>query len=87
MRDVPVSAELRRKSPAIRGFVTGSRALSCAIGIASLIFAKESDTTIHVDLPPDFDLPLSEESPESNDEGTNVESVELPQPKNGETTA
>lgn len=27
---------------------------------ASLIFAKETDTTVHVDLPPDFDLPLSE---------------------------
>jgi len=33
--------------------------------VASLIFAKESDTTIHVDLPPDFDLPLGEDSPET----------------------
>ncbi len=32
--------------------------------IASMLFAKESETSIHVDLPPDFDLPLSEESPE-----------------------
>ena len=30
--------------------------------VASLIFAKEKDTTFHVDLPPDFDLPLSEDS-------------------------
>lgn len=30
--------------------------------VASLIFAKEQDTTFHVDLPPDFDLPLSEDS-------------------------
>jgi tellurite resistance protein TerC len=30
---------------------------------ASLLFAKGSDPTIHVDLPPDFDLPLSEECP------------------------
>jgi len=28
--------------------------------VASLLFAKESETTIHVDLPPDFDLPLGE---------------------------
>jgi len=35
---------------------------------ASLLFAKETDTTIHVDLPPDFDLPLSEESPEIPEE-------------------
>ena len=36
--------------------------------VASLIFAKEKDTTFHVDLPPDFDLPLSEDSldPESD---------------------
>jgi tellurite resistance protein TerC len=42
---------------------------------ASLLFAKESDTTIHVDLPPDFDLPLSEESteiPEESEEGSEV---------------
>jgi tellurite resistance protein TerC len=31
---------------------------------ASLLFPRESDSTIHVDLPPDFDLPLSEESAE-----------------------
>ncbi|HET6862133.1 MAG TPA: TerC family protein [Pyrinomonadaceae bacterium] len=30
--------------------------------VASLIFAKEQDTTFHVDLPPDFDLPLDEDS-------------------------
>src|SRR6185436_1649615 len=30
---------------------------------ASLLFAKESEPGIHVDLPPDFDLPLSEECP------------------------
>ena len=29
---------------------------------ASLLFAKESEATIHVDLPPDFDLPLGEEA-------------------------
>jgi tellurite resistance protein TerC len=33
--------------------------------VASLIFARESDATIHVDLPPDFDLPLGEDSPEN----------------------
>ena len=32
--------------------------------IASLIFTKESDTNIHVDLPPDFDAPLSDDTPE-----------------------
>jgi len=31
---------------------------------ASLLFASENDPHIEVDLPPDFDLPLSEESPE-----------------------
>ena len=31
---------------------------------ASLLFAKESEAAIHVDLPPDFDLPLTEESTE-----------------------
>jgi tellurite resistance protein TerC len=31
---------------------------------ASLLFAKESEPHIHVDLPPDFDLPLSEEGTE-----------------------
>ena len=40
--------------------------------VASLLFAKESDATIHVDLPPDFDLPLMEESPEDAEE-TRVE--------------
>lgn len=40
--------------------------------VASLLFAKESDATIHVDLPPDFDLPLLEESPEDA-EATRVE--------------
>ena len=30
---------------------------------ASLLFADEGETTIQVDLPPDFDLPLSEEVP------------------------
>lgn len=34
--------------------------------IASLIFARESDKTIEVDLPPGFDLPLSEDSVEPN---------------------
>ena len=38
--------------------------LLCSVA-ASLLFAKESDAAIQVDLPPDFDLPLSEESPES----------------------
>lgn len=49
--------------------------------IASLVFAKESDTTIHVDLPPDFDLPLSEESPESEEGDTDAENVESPEAK------
>jgi len=30
--------------------------------VVSLIFPKEKDTTFHVDLPPDFDLPLGEDS-------------------------
>jgi tellurite resistance protein TerC len=34
---------------------------------ASLFFAKESEATIHVDLPADFDLPLSEESTDLSD--------------------
>jgi tellurite resistance protein TerC len=36
--------------------------------VASLLFAKEADQTIKVDLPPDFDLPLSEECPPMDDE-------------------
>ena len=32
--------------------------------VASLLFARETDSTIHVDLPPDFDLPLLEDAPE-----------------------
>jgi TerC family integral membrane protein len=32
--------------------------------VASLLFPTDGDPTIHVDLPPDFDLPLSEDSPE-----------------------
>jgi tellurite resistance protein TerC len=36
--------------------------------VASLLFAKENDRNIHLDLPPDFDLPLSEESPELYEE-------------------
>ena len=43
---------------------------------ASLLFAKENDSTIHVDLPPDFDLPLSEDAPED------LESAESNQEKN-----
>jgi len=43
---------------------------------ASLLFAKETDSTIHVDLPPDFDLPLSENAPED------LESAEINQEKN-----
>jgi tellurite resistance protein TerC len=34
----------------------------------SLLFAKESEQTIKVDLPPDFDLPLSEECPPMDEE-------------------
>jgi len=30
---------------------------------ASLLISKDSETTIHVDLPPDFDLPLDEDAP------------------------
>jgi tellurite resistance protein TerC len=33
--------------------------------VASLLFARAEEAKIHVDLPPDFDLPLGEESPES----------------------
>ncbi|MFN2530635.1 MAG: TerC family protein [Pyrinomonadaceae bacterium] len=36
--------------------------------VASLLFAKETDTTIEVDLPPDFDLPLTEDLPEEQGE-------------------
>jgi tellurite resistance protein TerC len=46
---------------------------------ASLVFAKEGDTTIHVDLPPDFDLPLLEEAP------SELESVETTQHKSNQT--
>ena len=35
---------------------------------ASLLFGKEAEQTIKVDLPPDFDLPLSEECPPMDDE-------------------
>ncbi|PWT88381.1 MAG: hypothetical protein C5B55_13235 [Blastocatellia bacterium] len=49
--------------------------------IASLLFAKESDSTIHVDLPPDFDLPLLEESPENSAEPVDApDSVESDRP-------
>jgi hypothetical protein len=46
---------------------------------ASLVFAKESDTTIHVDLPPDFDLPLMEDAPPEE-----PETVEVSQSENKE---
>ena len=46
---------------------------------ASLVFAKETDTTIHVDLPPDFDLPLLEDSPED------LESLETTQHKSNQS--
>ncbi|HSB27430.1 MAG TPA: TerC family protein [Pyrinomonadaceae bacterium] len=49
---------------------------------ASLLFARETDQTIKVDLPPDFDLPLSEESPEP-EEGSEDEVFK---PITGETT-
>jgi tellurite resistance protein TerC len=41
----------------------------------SLLFPRESDVNIHVDLPPDFDLPLSEDSPEipEDPEGDDLE--------------
>jgi len=45
--------------------------------VASLLFAKESETTIHVDLPPDFDLPLGEpelEEPGPQEEDQPIES-------------
>jgi tellurite resistance protein TerC len=47
---------------------------------ASLLFAKESETTIHVDLPPDFDLPLNEESPEIPEESVDSAEVVNDQP-------
>ena len=34
--------------------------------VASLLVAPASDTTIQVDLPPDFDLPLGEELNEAD---------------------
>jgi tellurite resistance protein TerC len=46
---------------------------------ASLVFAKETDTTIHVDLPPDFDLPLLEDCPED------LESLETTQHKSNQS--
>jgi tellurite resistance protein TerC len=36
--------------------------------IASLLFAKKADRNIKLDLPPDFDLPLSEDCPPMDDE-------------------
>ena len=50
--------------------------------VASLLFAKETDSDIQVDLPPDFDLPLSEESPEILEESENesLESSEQDEP-------
>jgi len=41
---------------------------------ASLIFAKESDSTVHVDLPPDFDLPLTDPDPEPDETVVDQES-------------
>jgi hypothetical protein len=35
---------------------------------ASLLFTKEDEQNIKVDLPPDFDLPLSEECPPMDDD-------------------
>ena len=64
--------------------------------VASLIFAKEKDTTFHVDLPPDFDLPLGEDSldpendslaaEESDPEGDSVEVEESTLEKNEKET-
>ena len=36
---------------------------------ASLLFARQSDAKFQVDLPPDFDLPLTEDFPEAAEEG------------------
>lgn len=36
--------------------------------LASLLFGKETDSNIHVDLPPDFDAPAIEETPEAQSE-------------------
>jgi hypothetical protein len=45
--------------------------------VASLLFPREGDRNIHVDLPPDFDLPLSEESPELPEDSEGDMSAEL----------
>lgn len=44
--------------------------------IASLLFAPEDDTTIQVDLPPDFDLPLGEELNEADRQAEDEEKPE-----------
>jgi tellurite resistance protein TerC len=44
---------------------------------ASLVFSKNSEPEIHVDLPPDFDLPLTEESPEPSENSEEADSSEL----------
>jgi tellurite resistance protein TerC len=44
---------------------------------ASLLFTRESETTIHVDLPPDFDFPRCEELPESSEIGPVSSSGEM----------
>lgn len=45
--------------------------------VASLLFPRAGDRNIHVDLPPDFDLPLSEESPELAEDSEDDLSEEL----------
>jgi len=44
---------------------------------ASLVFSKDTEPEIHVDLPPDFDLPLSEESPELPENSDEIASTEF----------
>jgi len=44
---------------------------------ASLLFTRESETTFHVDLPPDFDFPMCEDLPESSENGPVSQSSEM----------
>jgi tellurite resistance protein TerC len=44
---------------------------------ASLLFTRESETTVHVDLPPDFDFPRCEDLPESSENGPVTQSSEM----------
>jgi TerC family integral membrane protein len=48
--------------------------------VASLLFPRDGDPTIHVDLPPDFDLPLSEDSPEVP-EASKGETIDVLEPE------